>query len=209
METTKNKLSPFAEDFFNRMRNYLDTKLYFYGSIQRYDYFPESSDIDVDIFSSNEKSTITKLQNFLGVDRNEFKKIIYRLQKTNKVVHGYKIKYDDEENDFSCELSIYNENIKEEILKEHVSKVNFPFYITALLVILKTLYYKIEIVPKFLYFYFKNLILNTAIREGKPTDFILNEIPQHDEAKDVEKKIEMSNPFYFVKERLKEFLDLK
>ena len=75
--------------------------------------------------------------------------------------------------------------------------------------VLKTLYYKFEIVPKFLYFYFKNLILNTAIREGKPTDFILNEIPQHDEAKDVEKKKEMSNPFYFVKEELKAFLDLK
>jgi hypothetical protein len=209
METTKNKLSPFAEDFFNKMRNYLDNKLYFYGSIQRYDYFPESSDIDVDIFTDNENSTIIKIQNLLGVERNEFKKIIYRLQKTNKVVHGHKIKYEDEENDFTCELSIYNENIKEEILKEHVSKTNFPYYITALLVILKTLYYKIEIMPTFLYFYFKNLILNMAIREGKPTDFILNEIPKHDEEKEIKKKIEMANPFYFVKEKLKEFLDLK
>jgi len=209
METTKNKLSSFAENFFNKMRNYLDTKLYFYGSIQRYDYFPESSDIDVDIFTDNEHSTLIKLQNLLGVDRSEFKKIIYRLQKTNKVVRGHKIKYEDKENDFTCEFSIYNQNIKEEILKEHISKTNFPYYITALLVFLKTLYYKIEIMPTFLYFYFKNLILNIAIREGKPTDFILNEIPKHDEEKEMEKKIEMSNPFYFVKERLKEFLDLK
>ena len=65
METTKNKMSHFAEKFFHKLKNYLDTKLYYYGSIQRNDYFPNSSDIDVDIFTDNEQSTITKLQNFL------------------------------------------------------------------------------------------------------------------------------------------------
>jgi predicted nucleotidyltransferase len=69
METTKNKMNPFAEKFFKKLSDYLDTKIYFYGSIQRNDYFPNSSDIDADIFTDNESSIINKLQNFLGVKK--------------------------------------------------------------------------------------------------------------------------------------------
>jgi len=203
METTKNELTPFAQDFFKKMRNYLDTKLYFYGSIQRYDYFPESSDVDLDIFTDNENSTISKLQTFLGVDRIEFKKIIYRLHEENIIVHGHKVKYEDEENDFECEISIYNNNVKEEVLKDHLSKTKFPFYVTIILVILKTLYYNIEILPKFIYTYLKDLILDIVIREGEPTDYVLHEIPKHDETKEKEKEIEMKSPLFFLKQYLK------
>jgi predicted nucleotidyltransferase len=68
METTKNKLTPYQTSFFNRLSTYLDTKLYFFGSIQRQDYFPESSDIDVDIFTDNESATIVQMMNFLHVE---------------------------------------------------------------------------------------------------------------------------------------------
>ena len=91
MESTKNKMPEFAEEFFKKLGNYLDTKIYFFGSIQRADYFPNSSDIDADIFTENENSTLSKMQNFLGVKRHEFKKFVYRLHKTKKMVHGYKI----------------------------------------------------------------------------------------------------------------------
>ena len=178
METTKNNLSPFAEHFFNRLRDYLDTKVYFYGSIQRSDYFPKSSDIDVDIFTDNEHSTISKLQNFLGVNRNDFKKSIYRLHKSNQVVRGFKIKYEDTENDFSTEICIYNEKYKEQILQEHLSKTILPFYISFLLVILKTFYYKFQILPRSVYYFFKKLIMNYMV-EGRDTEYILNEIPKH------------------------------
>ena len=66
METTKNELSPYSKTFFKKLSNYLDTKIYYFGSIQRNDYFPKSSDIDIDIFTDNEKSTILKLQNYLN-----------------------------------------------------------------------------------------------------------------------------------------------
>jgi polyribonucleotide nucleotidyltransferase len=49
METTRNKLPDVIQVFFNKLSEYLDTKLLFYGSIQRSDYFPGSSDIDVDV----------------------------------------------------------------------------------------------------------------------------------------------------------------
>ena len=76
METTKNNISPYAVYFFNHLSNYLDTKLYFFGSVQRADYFPNSSDIDVDIFSENVSSTLSKMQHFLHVRIYKFKKLI-------------------------------------------------------------------------------------------------------------------------------------
>ena len=180
METTKNKMPEFTEMFFNKMRNYLDTKLYFYGSIQRYDYFPNSSDIDVDIFTDNEQSTISKLQIFLDVDRDDFKKIFYRIYGTNTIIHGYKIKYSDKLNNFSTEISIYNTKQKSEILKEHLRKTNLPFYVITLLSCLKFVYYKLQILPKAVYYYFKNIFINIMI-DGKKADFFLNEIPKRRE----------------------------
>ena len=63
METTKNKLTPYEQSFFDNLRNYIEKPIYFYGSIQRDDYFPQMSDIDIDIFSDNEHSTVIMLQN--------------------------------------------------------------------------------------------------------------------------------------------------
>ena len=69
METTTNNLSPYESIFFNKLSNYLDTKLLFFGSIQRYDYFPGVSDIDVDIFTDNVSRTISQIQNYLHINK--------------------------------------------------------------------------------------------------------------------------------------------
>ena len=90
METTKNRLTPYEEYFFNNLKIYLDTPLYFYGSVQRADYTPQQSDIDVDIFVENERDAILKLQNFLNIEKSDFKKVIYKIDKLNVIVHGYK-----------------------------------------------------------------------------------------------------------------------
>ena len=50
METTKNDLPPNTKKFFYNLSEYLDTKLLYYGSVQRSDYVPGKSDIDVIIF---------------------------------------------------------------------------------------------------------------------------------------------------------------
>ena len=78
METTKNQLTPYESNFFNKLKIYLDTPLYFYGSIQRDDYKSGYSDIDIDIFTENMNSTIVKLQNFFN--SNQYKKIIIKPQ---------------------------------------------------------------------------------------------------------------------------------
>lgn len=172
METTHNKISPYATKFFDRLSQYLDTKLYFYGSVQRGDYFPNSSDIDVDIFTDNESSTILQMQNFLKVPRTEFKRIVYRLHRTNELVTGYKIKYKSPRNNFEVEFSIYNERFKRHVLEEHRFKTVLPWYVAWLLYILKFVYYKLCILPKSAYIYLKNLTLDNLV-EGEASEFVV------------------------------------
>ena len=168
MENTKHQLNNFQKAFFDKLSNYLDTKLYFFGSIQRHDYFPGSSDIDVDIFTENENSTIAKLSNYLKVNKHEFKKIVWKLNTTGELINGYKYMYKDEINQLVVEFSIYNEKIKKQIINEHNSKTDIPFYATFILVILKFLFYKLHIIPDDWYIKSKKFILSPLI--GKPYD---------------------------------------
>jgi len=174
METTKNQLSPYEKDFFNKLRNYIDKPIYFYGSIQRDDYFPQMSDIDIDIFSDNENSTLLKLQNCLNLSKSDFKKSIYKMDKTNMVIPGYKGKYIDEDNKLNIEISVYNEKYKDEILKEHQSKFNLPFSITIILIFLKILHYNLGILPIYYYSRFKKYLTNTFYDNNKAEFIVLD-----------------------------------
>lgn len=183
METTKNKMPIYAQNFFDKLSNYLNTKIYYFGSIQRQDYFPKSSDIDVDIFTDNESQTINYLMNFLGLKKYEFKKFVYKLHRTDKLVYGHKVKYKEPQNNFAVEISIYNENVKNEVLEEHNSKMNIPFYASFLLIILKYIYYDLSLIPKTYYKYFKGLIINYLI-EGRDVEFVTTEVPKHKDRDD-------------------------
>ena len=160
METTKNKLSVYESDFFNKLSNYLETKLYFYGSIQRDDYKPGHSDIDVDIFTDNVDSAIIKIQNFLNVTKQDFKKFVSKPLKKQGIINGYKLKYKEPENNFKTELSIYDIKYKDDILYEHGRKTNLPFFVSMLLIIIKFLYFNIGIIPKNIYLNIKDSIMN-------------------------------------------------
>jgi len=163
MENTKHQLNIFQKTFFDKLSNYLETKLYFFGSIQRNDYFPGSSDIDVDIFTNNENYTILKLMNYLNIERNNFKKFVWKLNNTNKLAYGYKIMYKNEKNSFSVEFSIYNEKFKKQILYEHNDKKNIPLYATILLIIIKFLFYTLHIIPANWYIQSKRFILSKML----------------------------------------------
>jgi predicted nucleotidyltransferase len=168
METTRNKLTPYSKHFFDNLSNYLDTKMYFFGSIQRSDYFPNSSDIDVDIFTDNEPGTIMKIQNLLNIDRTSVHKFVYKLDSSNKMVYGHKVQYKDEH--LATEFLIFNEKDKQNVIRDHSSKFVLPFYISYLLVILKFMYYKLQLLPKNLYVKVKRFLLNS--NEGGP-EFII------------------------------------
>jgi predicted nucleotidyltransferase len=175
MENTKNKLSEYEINFFNHLSEYLDTRLYFFGSIQRNDYLPKSSDIDVDIFTNNESSTITKLMYFLNVENRDFKRFVWKLNVNNKLVYGKKIMYKDTDNNLSVEFSIYNEKDKDNVLYEHNYKNKLPYYAVCLLIFLKYLYYKFNILPKTWYKSLKAFILNILVY-NKPEFFVVIDV---------------------------------
>lgn len=168
METTKNKMSTSAETFFNNLSEYLDIKLLYFGSIQRSDYFPGSSDIDVDVFTENEHSTIIKMQQFLKKPKSDFKKVVWRLRYNGRMVYGHKATYIDPLGDFTAEFSIYNDKFKEDILVEHLYKTVLPFYITWLLLFLKTLHYNLGIINRDIFVYLKKKMLSVCL--GMPDD---------------------------------------
>ena len=172
METTKNIMPEYNNIFFDKLKNHLDTKIYFFGSVQRDDYFPTGSDIDVAIFTDNIKSTIFKLQTFLHKPQNDFKKFVWRLNYDNSLVKGYKIMYKEPERNLAVEISIYNEKYKHGILQEHNVKMVLPFYATYALIIIKYLFYSLNIMPSEWYTYFKKIILTKFILL-KDDDFVV------------------------------------
>jgi len=167
MESTKNKLTFNQYEFFLKLKNYLNTPIYFYGSIQRDDYFPGKSDLDVDIFTENEKYTIYALCNFLNLHKSDFKKSVYKVD--NKIITGYKVKYEDEEKNIQVEIALYNEKFKELVLNDHLKDFNLPFHILFFLFIIKFLYYNLQILPKEYYKNLKRIIMN----DGAEVKFVV------------------------------------
>ena len=84
MEDIKNKMPMHKRQFFTKLENYLDAPLYYFGSIQRYDYSPETSDIDAVLFTNNEASSISQLQNWFHVSKNDFKRVVKFLSESKK-----------------------------------------------------------------------------------------------------------------------------
>jgi hypothetical protein len=158
MEYIKSKLTLNENIFFENISQYIDKELYFYGSIQRSDYLKGKSDIDVDIFTENENSTIQKLCTFLNLKRSDFRKIIYKTN--NTLIYGYKSKYKDEINKINVEISIYNEKYKSLVLYDHNNGNYLPFYITFLLFIIKILYYNLGIISDMFYKRCKQFLMN-------------------------------------------------
>ena len=114
----------------------------------------------------------------MGLEKYKFKKFVYKLHKTKKVVYGYKVKYEDPTNNFFTEISIYEEKDKDAVLIEHNSKAILPFYVSWLLIILKIFYYNLGILSEDIYSYFKKIIMNFMV-EGEDVEFITTDVPEH------------------------------
>lgn len=167
MEQISKKLTDKQKEFFNNLSIYIDKPLYFYGSIYRADYLPGKSDIDLDIFTESESSTIQMLSNFLNLNKNEFRKSFYKINSV--IVNGYKAKYKDEKNNIDVELSVYNEKYKDVILEEHSRCKNLPIYISVVLMIVKYFYYTLGIISNDTYKIIKLNLMNP----GSEFKFIL------------------------------------
>lgn len=145
MEYTKNKIPTDIQKFFNKLSKYIDEKIYFYGSVQRIDYFPENSDIDIHIFTDNVHEMVNKVCHYLHIDKkvNATKLAIY-LANAKTMVYGYKIQYKCRKLNFITEITIYNKKYKSMILEEDKAVTNMPFVLGVVIYILKYLYYKLH-----------------------------------------------------------------
>ena len=170
METINNNVSPETKKFLNEMSDYIGCKLYFYGSVQRADFFPEDSDIDIDIFTNNLKSTLSKLETFLNLDPSKVKRIYMFID--NKLVKGYKFVYTNNHLKLKCEISVFNNYDKKIVLQEHTKKTILPFYVLWLMIILKTCFYTLHIIDISQYKSIKNVLLSTMIGE-KETPYLV------------------------------------
>jgi len=170
MNTIRDDLPKDVKDFFKRLENYLDTDLYFYGSVNRPDYVHNKSDIDIAIFTDNEYSTITKLQHFLHVKRNAFDKVVWKLE--GKMIYGYKIKC-EKYIDIKCEIAIYNNTYKDILLPEIKQYNSVPPLVACLLFILKTLHYTFPIISQQTYATYKRYIFNEIMLQKRDTVFLL------------------------------------
>ena len=163
MEYTRNELSPKIKKFINKMSMYIEEKIYFYGSVQRPDYFAEQSDIDICIFTENVHTVNNKLQHFLHLNKSKFKKIMWLAQHSNRIVYGYKTKYDGADPVFRLEITIYNEKYKSDILKAHSIKYDLPYYAVIILILLKFTYYTIPLISRDQFLYYKNKIMDRSL----------------------------------------------
>lgn len=158
MDISDSRLSRKQKDILNKISMSIDKPVYIYGSIHRSDYIPGKSDIDIDIFTDNESSTISILSNILNLKKKDFKKSIYKIG--SFMVYGYKTKYSDQTNEINLEISIYNEKYKNIVLYDHDNGRLLPFYITFILYIIKLLFYEFKLISKQFYKRCKRFLMN-------------------------------------------------
>jgi len=162
MDDIKQKMPMHQRHFFTKLENYMDTPLYYFGSIRRYDYYPNDSDIDAILFTNNEASSLAKLQNWFHVSKNDFKQIVNYLPTSKRIAHGYKLTYANKIHNVSADILIYNVKDEVYIKQDCQSKIDLPFFILIMLIILKTLYHQLGILSLSKYRYLKRILMDIA-----------------------------------------------
>jgi predicted nucleotidyltransferase len=162
MDYLQHDIPDYKKQFFNRLSEYLNTKIYYYGSVQRYDNFNES-DIDIDIFTTNENETLNKICHFLNFNIEKVKKIIWKLHNNGENVYGYKLLYFDSKNDFYVDISIINEKYKDDVLNDQLTGINISFFYVILYIVLKFIYYKLQLIDWATYSYLHLFSFKTPI----------------------------------------------
>jgi len=171
MKHVEQKLSIKSKLFLTTLSNYIDISFYYFGSILRPDYIPGSSDVDIDIFTDNEYSTVSKLLNYIKYSRKNVKNVVWVLA-DGTTSYGYKINHVlDSENMF--EYSIYNTRFKDKILAEHRGKIVLPIYITVCLQLLKILFYKFNLISGKTYSETKRYLLSRGIGQTTEDKFLV------------------------------------
>lgn len=169
--SVEKKLSKKAKRFLTTFSDYLEIPFYYFGSILRPDYVSGASDVDIDIFTDNEDSTIAKILNYLNMPRAQVKKVVWILR-DKTTTYGYKIQQTlDDANIF--EYSIYNTRFKNKILSEHRDKIELPVYTSLCLQVLKILYYRLHLISDKTYSETKRYMLSYGLGQNDEDKFLV------------------------------------
>jgi predicted nucleotidyltransferase len=155
-------LSPVAKIFFNNLEAVLDETIYFYGSVLRNDFNPQS-DIDALIFTNHPYDVSLKLASHLRADRAKIKRVKWVIASSGTIIEGYKLKYKKKEDGINVEIAIYPAKNKDEVLREHYKKSRLPIHSQILLHILKFLFYDTAIISKDYYIKMKSFLITEMI----------------------------------------------
>jgi len=162
METTRHVLPTHVNRFFVDLGNYLDIQLYYYGSVQRSDYVPGKSDIDIDVFCDHDESTIRRMMAFLHLPRSKFKRVVWIIDGHD--VLGYKCRYENKQQHIAAEFSIYNNKYKHLVLSEHRFKMVLPWYVSLALMFIKFFFYTLPILPLPVFQSIKDYLLTQGLQ---------------------------------------------
>lgn len=165
------RLTPKEKHFFTTLSSYIQKPLFFFGSVQRFDYLKGMSDIDVAIFTDNIPSTLTKLQLLLNYTK-PIGKFIYKNNLSPTVIYGNKLMYKTPDNDIVAEISIYNKKDKNAVIQDQLSKINIPIFVSVLLLIVKYIHY-LKMIPYNDYKYYKKRILH-IVPHASGNDIFIN-----------------------------------
>jgi hypothetical protein len=164
METTRNQLPSPVQQYIHRLSHQLQLQPYYYGSVQRLDYFPGLSDVDIAYFTDNVSSSLSTLSYALDVKVSDIKGFLTLLSsdKTGKkqMIRGHKIGVFEPETNVYIEISLFQEKDKDIVLEYKNKDIHLPLYIVYTFMILKCISYYTIFLPLPVFNQIKNQILN-------------------------------------------------
>ena len=149
LEEIKNKLTKYQYDYFTELKEHIDLPIYFYGSISREDYVKNKSDLDVEVFTNNIKATKIKIEHLFNYYQIKNENRFIAFDFNNKPISGYKYFFKDEIRGLQFDFIIFNKSCEDILLHQHkIIETQLPFLCSVFLIVMKFLYYNLNIINK-------------------------------------------------------------
>jgi hypothetical protein len=87
----------------------------------------------------------------------------------NTLIHGYRIKYN---NEINIELCIFNEKYKKTVTDLHKKIFSMPYYISITLLFLKVLFYELKIIPSKIFKKLKSFLIGINEKDKENLIFL-------------------------------------
>ena len=146
LDEVKEKLTKPQYNFFSQLKEQLDLPLYFLGSISRFDYIKDKSDLDIEVFTDNINSTKIKMEYLFDYYQRKNKNSFIVFEISNVPISGYKYYFKDKQRDISFDFTIYNLTCKNTMLYQRNIEKNIPYLFSIFLFMIKILYYHLNII---------------------------------------------------------------